>query len=191
MIQKRDSKGSTPSDNRRNRLFSSKESASPNPGGTVDAGAQSSSPSPAATMRGTQGVVPTIGATMTIRGDLVGKEDVMVRGKLEGNVILNDNDVVIDESGQIEGSIIAKHVLVRGGVNGEIQGLEKITIAATGRVQGTIAAPRVVLEEGGKFKGMVDMPLDEQAAGSAAGKPQELNPAASKRVAAAEVAASS
>ena len=126
---------------------------------------------------------------MTLKGDLVGKEDVTVKGRLEGSVMLKDNDIVVDRSGQLEGSVVARHVLVRGMVNGDIQGLERVTIAATGHVEGTIAAPRVVLEDGGKFKGMIDMPMGEQAAAAdAPGKAKELSKAASKRASATEAA---
>ena len=182
MIQKRDNRDSTPTDNLRSRLFNAQESSSP---GTAAASARQSSALTTAAASGSASAgTPTIGATMTIKGDLAGKEDVIVRGKLEGSVILNDNDIVIDESGQVEGSIIAKHVMVKGGVNGEIQGLEKVTISATGRVQGTISAPRLVLEDGGRFKGMIDMPLD----GKTTGKSQEPSPAAPKRAESAEAA---
>ena len=190
MIQKRDNKDSTPPDNRRNRLFGHQESSSHSPGGISGASAQQSSATTSAATGSANGPTATIGATMTIKGDLAGKEDVMVRGKLDGSVILNDNDIVIDESGQVEGSIIAKHVMIKGTVNGEIQGLEKVTVSSTGRVQGTISAPRLVLEDGGKFKGMIDMPLDGKAATAVLGKPQESSPPTPKRVASAEAATS-
>ena len=187
MIKKRDNKTPTPSDTRGNRLFNPQGSGSHTPGAAVGTPPQQASAPPPAGNAAT----PTIGATMTIKGDLVGKEDVLVRGRLEGSVILKDNDIVIEESGEVEGSIIAKHVLIKGQVNGDIQGLDKVTIFATGRVQRTITAPRVVLEDGGRFKGMIDMPLDEQDADGAAGKSQELNPPAPKRLETAKAATGS
>lgn len=190
MVQKRDNKSPMSSDNIRNRLFGQQESETGKPERAPGASAQSR-PSPNPSSRPGDNTVATIGATMSVKGDLAGKEDVLVKGKLEGSVVLNDNDMVVDESGQLEGSIIARHVLIRGEINGEIQGLEKVTIAATGRVQGTIAAPRVVLEDGGKFKGMIDMPFEKKSAGSQPQKSAELNPATPKRVAAAEAAANS
>lgn len=190
MIQKRDTKAAPSPDNLRNRLFGQQDQDHGRPDSARGGSPQpASAPGPAP--RAADRAVATIGATMSVKGDMAGKEDIVIRGKLEGSVVLNDNDMVIDESGQLEGSVIAKHVLIRGAVDGEIQGLDKVTIAATGRVQGTIAAPRVVLEDGGKFKGMIDMPLEKKGAGSQPQKSAEMSPAAPKRVASAEAAASS
>ena len=187
MTQKRDNKGSALPDSLRSRLFNPQEARTPNPGATTDAARQKPSAPPSATRaRPTGDSSPTIGVTMTLKGDLVGNENCAVLGKFEGSVILKENDIVIEESGQIEGSIVAKHVLVKGRVNGEINGLDKVTIAATGCVQGTIAAPRVALEDGGKFKGMIDMPMDDQSAGAKAGKTQEPGASAPKRAQVAE-----
>ncbi len=186
MNQKRDTKASTTPDNLRNRLFGQSEPEGSNPNA-----ARQPASVPAPAPRAADGSVATIGATMSVKGDIASKEDVLVKGKVEGSVVLNDNDMVIDESGHLEGNVTARHVLIRGAVNGEIEGLEKVTIAATGRVQGTIAAPRVVLEDGGKFKGMIDMPLEEKGADSQSQKPAERNPATAKREAASESAAKS
>ena len=190
MVQKRDNKSPMPSDNLRNRLFGQQESETGKPQRAPGAATQ---PTPSSNPQARPGdkTVATIGATMSLKGDLAGKEDILIKGKIEGSVVLNDNDMVVDESGQLEGSVIARHVLIRGEINGEIQGLERVTIAATGRVQGTIAAPRVVLEDGGRFKGMIDMPFEKKSAGSQPQKSAELSPATPKRVTAAEAAASS
>ena len=194
MIQKRDNKAPISSDNLRNRLFGQQEAGT----GKPDRGPQASTDSSSASSAGRRGAdrsIATIGATMSVKGDLAGKEDVVVKGKVEGSVTLDDNDVVVDESGQLEGRVIARHVLIKGEVNGELQGLDKVTIAASGCVQGTIAAPRVVLEDGGKFKGMIDMPLDRKGSATQPQKSTDRNPAAPKRVAvagpAADAAASS
>ncbi len=186
-MQKRDNRQApSPSDNRRNRFFNPQGSDSPNPGGAAGAHPQQSSAT--APPAGGSTTVATIGTTMTIKGDLVGKEDVIVRGRLEGSVILNDNDIVIEESGQVEGSIVAKHVLIKGRVNGDIQGLEKVTVFATGCAERTIAAPRVVLQEGGRFKGMIDMPLDDKGTDAAAGKSLKSNPPPAKSAETAKAA---
>ncbi len=192
MIQRRDSKSPTSSDGRGGRFFGSQQSDTPNTASAPEPSALKASSRDSGAQART-GAVPTIGATMTLKGDLVGSEDVTIKGNLEGSVTLKDNDIVVDQSGHLEGSVIARHVLVRGMVNGDIEGLERVTVATTGRVEGTITAPRVVLEDGGKFKGMIDMPMGEKAGATAAadpaGKSGELNKAAPQRAKAAEAGA--
>jgi cytoskeletal protein CcmA (bactofilin family) len=42
-------------------------------------------------------------------------------------------------------------------VTGDVDAAEKVELAATGTMMGDIRAPRVVLSDGSKFKGSIDM----------------------------------
>ena len=103
----------------------------------------------------------TVGATITIKGDVSGKGDVFISGTIEGTVDLADNQVTVEGTGRVKGSVVGKQVQVEGKVVGDIEAMEKITIGSTGAVQGTIIAPRVAVEDGAKFKGRIDMEFDE------------------------------
>ena len=109
----------------------------------------------------------TVGATVTIRGDILGKGDVIVSGTVEGTVDQAYNLVSVEETGRVQGSIVAKRVRIKGEVVGDVEALEKITISATGRVQGTIIAKRVEVEDGARFMGRIDMDFDDARAGAA------------------------
>ena len=103
----------------------------------------------------------TVGTTVTIKGDVTGKGDVFISGTIEGTIGLADNQVTIEGTGLVKGSIVASQVQVDGTVVGDIEAMEKISISSTGSVQGTIIAPRVEVEDGAKFKGRIDMEFDE------------------------------
>lgn len=103
----------------------------------------------------------TVGATVTIKGDVTGKGDVFISGTVEGSVDLADNQVTVEGTGRVRGSIVGKQVQIEGKVVGDIEAMEKIAISSTGAVQGTIIAPRVAVEDGAKFKGRIDMEFDE------------------------------
>ena len=103
----------------------------------------------------------TVGATITIKGDVTGKGDVFISGTVEGTVDLADNQVTIEGSGLVKGSIVGKQVQVEGKVVGDIEATEKIAIGSTGTIRGTIIAPRVAVEDGAKFNGRIDMDFDE------------------------------
>jgi hypothetical protein len=47
--------------------------------------------------------------------------------------------------------------MVAGNVQGDLHGLESVTVHKTGRVVGNIFAPRVVLIDGAVFNGRIDM----------------------------------
>ena len=103
----------------------------------------------------------TVGATLSVKGDITGKGDVFVCGSIEGTIDLSDNDVTVEESGRVKGSIVAKRAQIKGKVVGDIEAMGKITIISTGTVQGMIVAPRVEVEDGAKFTGRIDMDFDE------------------------------
>ena len=103
----------------------------------------------------------TIGAAITFKGDVTGKGDVFVSGTVEGSVDLSDNEVTVEESGYVKGSIMAKNVRVKGKVVGDIEAVNQLTISSTGTVQGTIIAHRMQVEDGAKFMGRIDMDFDE------------------------------
>ena len=104
-----------------------------------------------------------IGATITIKGDITGDENLLIEGKVEGTVDLNSNDLTIGQSGRVSANVMAKEIKIEGEVKGDISGNEKVVISKTGKVHGNIIAPRVTLEDGANFKGSIDMDPTVQA----------------------------
>lgn len=98
-----------------------------------------------------------IGSSIKITGDVVGDENLIIDGSVEGSVNLSSNELVIGQSGRINANMTANMIRVDGEVKGDINGNEKVIVSKTGRVQGNIVAPRVTLEDGAKFKGSIDM----------------------------------
>ncbi len=99
----------------------------------------------------------TIGASIKLKGDLVGEEDLLIQGQVEGTIQLQNNNLTIGDKGRINADVSAKIINVQGELNGDLNGEDKVTIAETGKVHGNIVAPRVVLEDGAVFKGSIDM----------------------------------
>jgi len=98
-----------------------------------------------------------IGKSLHIKGELSGSEDLAIEGKVEGKISLNGYRVTIGETGRVAAEIQAKSVVVSGLVTGDVDAAEKVELAATGTMMGDIRAPRVVLSDGSKFKGSIDM----------------------------------
>ena len=164
MAQRPEAEGPDAAGNWRNRLFNS-------PAGEAT-GAEQIEPEPQALRPNPTNPPPravpdreiaTIGETLIIKGDVASREDLVIKGAIQGNVVVNDHHVQIDQSGRLDGNVVAKHVTVRGQAKGDVQGLEKVSILQTGRLEGTISADRVVLEDGGWFKGLIDMPPRDKA----------------------------
>lgn len=105
-----------------------------------------------------------IGQSVHVKGDLNGREDIRIEGTIEGSVCVEEHSVAIGAHGRIQADVTARSVTVEGQVVGNITADDRVEIAATGSVLGNIRAGRVVLAEGARFKGSIDMgpvPSDE------------------------------
>ena len=98
-----------------------------------------------------------IGATIKIKGNVTGAENLVIEGKVDGSVELADHDLTIGQTGEVVANITAKTVIIEGHITGDVTGSEKVVLTKSGRVNGNIVAPRVTLEDGAKFKGSIDM----------------------------------
>jgi cytoskeletal protein CcmA (bactofilin family) len=132
---------------------------------------------PKATVQHSREQQALIGATIVIKGDLTGEEDLLIEGRLEGKIESRRHSVTIGKNGRIKGDIYARVVTVEGNVEGNLYGEEQMTVRQSGTVRGNIVAPRVALEDGSNFKGSIDMsPKEKAAAAPAPDKPLIVKP---------------
>ncbi len=108
-----------------------------------------------------------LGPSIHFRGDVIGQEDLLVLGNIEGTVLLNDKSLTVGPSGIVRANIQARIITVEGQVQGDLTGSKGIIIRKSGKVTGNLTSPRVNLEDGSKFKGSIDMepvsPRDQTA----------------------------
>jgi cytoskeletal protein CcmA (bactofilin family) len=117
-----------------------------------------------------------IGKSIQIKGELTGNEDLVIEGQVDGKIILKDHVLTVGANGHITAEVKAKSVVVVGEVVGNITADDRVEVAATGSMNGDIAAPRVVLADGARFKGSIDM---EPKGGSAKMGVSQAKPAGS------------
>ena len=122
------------------------------------------SPSPSAAPSPRQSSTSVIGSSITLRGDISGEENLVVKGNVEGTLNFPSNDIQVDPEGRVKADLMAQKISVAGKVRGNLNGSERVVIQKSGEVEGNIIAPRVVLEDGCKFKGSVEMNVDNSAA---------------------------
>lgn len=108
-----------------------------------------------------------IGPSIHINGDLRGEEDLIIEGNVDGTIHLHEHGLTIGSKGKVKADIYAHSIVVDGKVDGDLYGSERIAIRKSGEVKGNVVSPRVSLEDGGRFKGSIEM--DQQAVDSAFG----------------------
>lgn len=99
----------------------------------------------------------TIGPSIIIKGDLSGGEDLVIEGRVEGKVDLKQHNVTVGKNGRVRADIFGKVVIIEGEVDGNVFAQEQAILRQAGAIRGNITSPRVILEDGSRFKGSIDM----------------------------------
>src|SRR5579864_4118865 len=110
----------------------------------------------------------TIGPSIFIKGDLSGDEDLVIEGRVEGKIDLKQHNVTIGKNGRVHADVFGNTVVVEGEVDGNLFALQQAILRQSGAVRGNITAPRVMLEDGSRFRGSIDMESKEAAKPAAA-----------------------
>ena len=132
----------------------------PNPAPLSSTTSSSSEPA-----RRSSGDRATIGPSIFIKGDLTGDEDLVIEGRVEGKVDLKQNNVTVGRDGKVKADVYGRVVTIEGEVDGNVFAQEQAVLRQSGAIRGNITAPRVVLEDGSRFKGTIDMEPKEQRYG--------------------------
>ena len=104
-----------------------------------------------------QSLMTTIGASINIHGELSSEEDLVIEGRVDGQVSLRNAAVTIGRHAQVAADVRGSRVRVLGTVRGSIAATERIELTTTADVHGSLSANQVVLEEGTTFNGRIDM----------------------------------
>lgn len=132
-------------------------------------------PEPPATRAAESTSRAVIGASLDLQGELSGNEDLLVEGRVQGRIQLAQHAVTIGAKGRVSAAVHARVVSIEGEVDGNLVAEELIVLKKSARVRGDLVAPRVVIEDGARFKGTIDM--EPAKPSQAAGPRQVMAPA--------------
>lgn len=105
---------------------------------------------PVAHGQGPDGNYSIINEWLIMRGDLESEADILVKGKIFGNV--KCKMLIIDAGAHVEGGIEADDIIVRGSTKGVIVG-KKVRFEKTADVDSEIHHLSFAAEEGAKIRG--------------------------------------
>jgi cytoskeletal protein CcmA (bactofilin family) len=106
--------------------------------------------------------VAWVGKSVVFKGTLTSAEDMTIDGHVEGSIEVRDQGLTIGPDADIRADIVAKSVTIHGAVIGNIRASAKVDIRATGRIEGDLTAPIIVVAEGAVVSGRVNT-LSEQS----------------------------
>ena len=104
-----------------------------------------------------------LGPNVTIDGTISGGEAVLIEGTVRGKINLT-SDLRIGTKARVEATVHAKNVTIEGKINGDVSADDRVELIASATVDGNITAPKIIVAEGAKFRGSVDMGKSKEAA---------------------------
>jgi cytoskeletal protein CcmA (bactofilin family) len=130
-----------------------------------------------------QGSTARLGASLHVKGEISGNEDLHVDGSVEGLIQLEDRKLTVGASAKLTADVVAREVVVYGSVKGNLRARDRIEIKKDGSVIGDLTTARIMIEDGAYFKGSIE--IDRQADGGAKDKDKDLDKPAYTRAASA------
>jgi len=116
--------------------------------------------------RDSRATPPTIlGAAIDVTGEIKSDKDMLILGQVKGK-IQSTAQVLIGESGKVEGGIKCKTLVIDGQVVGNVEATEQVTINNTGSLTGDITTKLFINQPGGFFEGYSHM-IQKEGPGNA------------------------
>jgi len=110
----------------------------------------------AAGMSGLEKTMTCIGETIRVKGQLSATEDILIAGRVEGEIQLQEHVLTVERTAEVDAEVLAKSVIIGGAIRGDVVAGDSIALHNTASVSGRIAAPRVAITEGASFNGRVE-----------------------------------
>ena len=112
------------------------------------------------------GTTARLGASLHVKGEISGNEDLHIDGSVEGLVQLEDRKLTVGASAKLTADVVAREVVVYGSVKGNLRARDRIEIKKDGSVVGDLTTARIMIEDGAYFKGSIE--IDRTSSGSSA-----------------------
>jgi len=110
---------------------------------------------PAGVMMGS--VASRLGASLHMKGEVTGSEDLVIEGTFEGMVQLDQGNLTIGTTAKVTADIVAAEIMVFGNVKGNVRAKKRIKIEKDGSVTGDLTTPEILIEDGAVFKGSIEI----------------------------------
>jgi cytoskeletal protein CcmA (bactofilin family) len=103
-----------------------------------------------------------LGSSLHVKGDIIGTEDLLIDGSVEGLIQLDDRKLTVGKTAKLTADINARDVVVHGYVKGNVRAKGRIEIRKDGSVIGNLTTAQITIDDGADFKGSIE--IDRSAA---------------------------
>lgn len=99
----------------------------------------------------------TLGATMTVKGEIRGAQSFYIDGRVEGSIHFPGYRVTIGRGAVVQADVEAKEVVIMGALTGNINCGDRVDIRNQAVFSGDMVTRRICVDEGAVVKGSVDI----------------------------------
>jgi cytoskeletal protein CcmA (bactofilin family) len=103
-----------------------------------------------------------LGKSVTIKGQIIGREDLIIDGEVEGDIDMANHRLTIGPAANVRAGIKARELIVYGAVQGRVETTERTDIRSQGSIVGDVKTARIAIQDGAYLKGAVDITSSAQ-----------------------------
>src|ERR1700688_3983880 len=111
------------------------------------------------------------GASLHIKGEISGNEDLHIDGSVEGLIQLEDRKLTVGATAKLTADVVAREGVVYGREKGNLRARDGIENKKDGSVIGDLTTARIMIEDGAYFKGSIEIDRTASETGGEAEKP--------------------
>jgi len=94
---------------------------------------------------------------LVVSGDIFGEDSLTVKGVVKGSIFLRNGILNIEQSGYIEGDILANEIVIAGEIFGNIKAITSLYLTPTSKILGNIQSAKIAIAEGAFFSGELEI----------------------------------
>jgi cytoskeletal protein CcmA (bactofilin family) len=97
-----------------------------------------------------------IGRSVQVDGDITGKTDLRIAGKVYGNISI-DGELILEKYAIVEGDVKCGAAILAGAIKGDVDCKTKLILQDNSKIVGNVKAEQLIINEGAIFQGNCDM----------------------------------
>ena len=101
----------------------------------------------------------SIGPGTKVSGRVSGDGDLLVEGRVDGDVALHGH-LTVGVGGTVAAPISVATLTVEGAVEGDVVATGAVTVRSGGTLRGNVRAEGIALEDGARFSGRIEMDVE-------------------------------
>src|SRR5690348_9233890 len=113
-----------------------------------------------------------LGKNVTVKGQIVAREDLTSDGEVEGTVECHEHRLTIGHNARVQSNLKAREIVIHGSIQGHAEAADKIGITEGRKLVGDSKTRPIVIADGANFEGSIDISTTAQVTSPPQSQPQ-------------------